>query len=294
MSDLYELIDGEKADFPIVMMCAVLEVSRSGYYEWRERPMSATASRRAELLVAVTKIFHAHEARYGHRRVHQILLRQGVECSVELVRQLMGEAGLRAASPRKWQVTTRPDKRAAVGVPDLVRRDFTATRPGAKLVGDITYVHTWEGWVYVATVIDCYSKAVVGWAVADHMRTELVEDAINMAARNVCIPKGAVFHSDRGSQYMSYEYRKTLRTLGLRSSVGRTGVCWDNALAESFNASLKNEMVNRTRFPTKALAGSAVARYIELYYNRQRIHSALGYKTPFEVLSGRTNYTLAA
>jgi putative transposase len=146
----------------------------------------------------------------------------------------------------------------------------------------------------MATVIDCYSKAVVGWAVADHMRTDLVTDAIDMAARNVRIPKGAIFHSDRGSQYMSYEYRKTLRRLGLRSSVGRTGVCWDNALAESFNASLKNEMVNRTAFPTKAHARDAIVRYIELYYNRQRIHSALDYRTPFEVLSGRTDYTLAA
>ena len=244
--------------------------------------------------MAIAKIFDRHEGRYGHRRVHQILLRQGHRCSVELVRDLMGQAGLRASRPRKWQVTTRPDKKTAAMIPDLVRRDFTAAAPGAKLVGDITYVHTWQGWVYLATVIDCYSRAVVGWAVADHMRTELVTDAINMAARNIAIPKGAVFHSDRGSQYMSYEYRKTLRKLGLRSSVGRTGVCWDNALAESFNASLKNEMVNRTAFPTKALARDAIARYIELYYNRQRIHSALGYKTPFEVLSGRTNYALAA
>ena len=276
------------------MMCAVLDVSRSGYYEWRDRPASATVSRRAGLLAAITAIFHRHEGRYGHRRVHQILLRQGRQCSVELVRELMAQAGLRAAQPRKWQVTTRPDKAGAATVPDLVRRDFTATAPGAKLVGDITYVHTWQGWMYLATVIDCYSKAVVGWAVADHMRTDLVTDAVDMAARNIAIPKGAIFHSDRGSQYMSHEYRKTLRRLGLRSSVGRTGVCWDNALAESFNASLKNEMVNRTAFPTKAHARDAIVRYIELYYNRQRIHSALGYKTPFEVLSGRTDYTLAA
>lgn len=276
------------------MMCALLDVSRSGYYEWRERPASATASRRAVLLAAVTAVFTRHEGRYGHRRVHQILLRQGHRCSVELVRDLMRQGGLRAAQAKKWQVTTRPDKHSAALVPDLVRRDFTADTPGAKLVADITYVHTWQGWMYLATVIDCYSKAVVGWAVADHMRTELVTDAIEMAARNIRIPKDAIFHSDRGSQYMSYEYRRTLKRLGLRSSVGRTGVCWDNALAESFNASLKNELVNRTVFPTKAHAKDAIVRYIELYYNRQRIHSALGYKTPFEVLSGCTDYTLAA
>lgn len=141
-----------------------------------------------------------HEGRYGHRRVHDILRRQGRECSVELVRQIMAQAGLRAAQPRKWQVTTRPDKLAAAGVRDLVRRDFTADTPGAKLVADITYVHTWQGWMYLATVIDCYSRAVVGWAVADHMRTELVIDAIEMAARSIHIPEGAIFHSDRGCQ----------------------------------------------------------------------------------------------
>lgn len=276
------------------MMCAELEVSRSGYYEWRGRPESQTAARRGVLLAAIRAIFHRHQSRYGHRRVHEILRRQGRRCSVELVRQLMAQAGLQAARPRKWQVTTHPDKQAAAGVPDLVRRDFTAQIAGAKLVADITYVHTWQGWMYLATVIDCYSKAVVGWAVADHMRTELVVDAIEMAARNIRIPKDAIFHSDRGSQYMSYEYRRKLKKLGLRSSVGRTGVCWDNALAESFNASLKNELVNRTAFPTKARAKDAVVQYIELYYNRQRIHSALGYKTPFEVLSGRADNTLAA
>jgi putative transposase len=291
---VYEFIDGEKAVFPIVMMCQVLEVSRSEYYVWRDAATSATAARRAVLLEAATEIYHRNDGRYGYRRIHQILLRQGHQCGPELVRDLMKQAGLRGCTPKKWQVTTRPDKKAAAEVPDLVRRDFTADTAGAKLVGDITYVHTWEGWVYLATVIDCYSKAVVGWAVADHMRTELVTDAIAMAARNIRIPRKAVFHSDRGSQYMSFEYRKVLKANGLRSSVGRTGVCWDNALAESFNASLKNEMVNRTHFPTKALARDAIVRYVEVYYNRQRIHSALQYRTPFEVLSGRTNYALSA
>jgi transposase InsO family protein len=141
------------------------------------------AGRTRELSPNVKAIFERHEGRYGHRRVHEILRRQGRQCSVELVRQLMAQAGLRAAQPRKWQVTTCPDKRAAALVPDLVRRDFTAEVAGAKLVADITYVHTWQDWVYLATVIDCYSRAVVGWAVADHMRTELVVDAIEMTAR---------------------------------------------------------------------------------------------------------------
>lgn len=290
---MYGFIDGEKATYSIVMMCKVLEVSRSEYYVWCGARLTATAARRAVLLEAATRIYHKNDGRYGYRRIHEILLRQGHQCGPELVRDLMKEADLRGCQPKKWQVTTRPDKEAAAKVPDLVRRDFSADTAGAKLVGDITYVHTWEGWVYLATVIDCYSKAVVGWAVADHMRTELVTDAITMAARNLRIPENAIFHSDRGSQYMSYEYRQVLNTNGIRSSVGRTGVCWDNALAESFNASLKNEMVNRTHFPTKALARDAIVHYVEVYYNRQRIHSALGYKTPFEVLSGRTNNALS-
>ena len=180
---MYAFIDGEKAEFPIVMMCLVLEVSRSEYYVWRDAELSATAARRAVLLAAATEIYHRNEGRYGYRRIHESLLRQGHQCGPELVRDLLRLAGLRGWRPKKWQVTTRPDKEAAATVPDLVRRDFTSGTAGAKLVGDITYVYTWQGWVYLATVIDCYSKAVVGWAVADHMRTELVTDAITIPPR---------------------------------------------------------------------------------------------------------------
>ena len=182
----------------------------------------------------------------------------------------------------------RPD------TPDLLRRDFTAERPGTKLVGDITYIPTWQGWLYLATVIDCFNKEVIGYAMADHMRTELICDALAMAARNHTLEEDCIMHSDRGTQYTSAEYATQLNELGLRQSLGRTGICWDNALAESFFASLKNERVHQMVYPTRKHAKKDIARYIELFYNRRRIHSALGYRTPHEVRTEYMNSQLAA
>ncbi|MEV4179665.1 IS3 family transposase [Nonomuraea sp. NPDC049709] len=194
----YELIDAEKAHHKIARMCAWLGVSRSGYYEWRGRPASAAAQRRALLAALVAEIFAGSHETYGYRRVHAALARRGEHCSAELVRALMREQGLVPAQVRAFRpaTTVQGDFR---GIPDLVGRDFTAERPGLKLVGDITYVRTWEGFLYLATVIDCRSKAVLGWAMADHYRTSLVKDAIRMAAGTGLLQPGAVFHSDRGS-----------------------------------------------------------------------------------------------
>ena len=166
--------------------------------------------------------------------------------------------------------------------------------PGAKLVGDITYIPTWQGWVYLATVIDCHTKACIGYAMAEHMRAELVIDALQMAARNYQLADDVIFHSDRGTQYTSDAFAGVAAELGIRRSVGRTGVCFDNAQAESFNAALKVERVNRTVYPTREHARADVARYIEFRYNRQRLHSALGYKTPHEVHNEYLNGQLAA
>ena len=179
-------------------------------------------------------------------------------------------------------------------IPDLVRRDFTASVPGTKLVGDITYVRTWEGWLYLATVIDCHSRKVIGWAMADHMRTTLIADALTMASANTVFCSGTVFHSDRGAQYTSNDFAVACKALGVAQSMGRTGICWDNALAESFFASLKNELVYRTAFPTRKKARLAIAEYIEVFYNRQRLHSALGYKTPSAVESEYHTNLIAA
>jgi transposase InsO family protein len=275
-------------------MCAWLSVSTSGYYEWRGRPQSATAARRERLKQLIVTIFQASDETYGHRRVHAALTRAGEHCSVELVRALMRQLRLVPCQPQPWRHSLTEADPAAGPIPDLVGRDFTADAPGQKLVGDLTYIPTWEGWVYLATVIDCYTKAVIGWAMADNYKTPLISAAIRMAARNHTLQPGAVFHSDRGSNYTSAEFAGTLRKLGVRQSVGRTGICYDNALAESFFAALKNERVHRTQYPTRRHAVNDVARYIELRYNSQRLHSALGYKTPNEVYHEYLNGQQAA
>jgi transposase InsO family protein len=264
-------------------MCRWLSVSSSGYYEWRGRPASASQLRRERLAAHVQAVFNDSEGTYGYRRVHAELARRGIFCGDELVRALMAELGLVACQPRPFRVTTVADD-GQPAVPDLVGRDFTAERPGTKLVGDITYVKTWAGWVYLATVVDCATKMVIGWSVDTHMRTSLVTAALDMAKRRIPIVEGCIFHSDRGTQYMSAEYRKHVKNSGMRSSVGRTGVCWDNAMAESFFGALKNELVHRTVFPTERHARRAIAEYIEVFYNRKRIHSGLGYRTPAEVM----------
>jgi transposase InsO family protein len=296
VSDKYELIDAEYADVDqaptITQMCAWLGVSRSGFYEWLTRPTSATAARREQLKIKITAVFEAFDRTYGYRRIHAELVRGGEQVGDELVRRLMRELGLVACQPRPYKITTIPDPQPAP-LPDLVRRDFTADTPGTKLVGDITYIPTWQGWLYLATVIDCFNREVIGYAMADHLRTSLVADAVTMAARNHDLAEGCIFHSDRGSQYTSVEFADILADLDLRGSVGKTGICFDNALAESFNSALKVERVHRTVYPTRAKARHDIARYIEIFYNRRRIHSTLGYKTPHEI---RTEYlnTLAA
>jgi putative transposase len=293
VSAKYEFIDAEKAHYPIVKMCAWAAVSTSGFYEWRDRPASATARRREELTLLIEAIFDDSDGTYGYRRVHAALARQGQRCSPELVRALMRRLGLQPCQPRPWRPTTTVPGDAGE-IPDLVRRDFTADEPGAKLVGDITYIPTWEGWLYLATVLDCHTKACVGYALADHMRTDLVIEALQMAARNYSLAEDAIFHSDRGTQYTSDAFAKATAELGIRRSVGRTGVCFDNAQAESFNAAVKVERVNRTVYPTREHARKDVTRYIEFRYNTKRLHSALGYRTPHEAYTEYLNRHTAA
>lgn len=275
-------------------MCGWLDVSTSGYYEWRHRPESATAQRRERLKHLIVDVFDDSDETYGHRRVHAELARRGEHCSVELVRGFMRELGLVPCQPRPWRHSLTEADPAARPIPDLVNRDFSADAPGKKMVGDITYIPTWEGWVYLATVIDCRTKEVVGWAMDDNYKTPLIETAIHMATRNHDIRPAAIFHSDRGSNYTSADFAKTLHELNIRQSVGRTGICYDNAMAESFFGALKNERVHRTQYPTRQHAIRDIARYIELRYNSKRLHSALGYKTPREVRDEYLNRQLAA
>lgn len=296
MSIKYAFIDAEYAAAAaptIERMCRWLGVSRSGYYEWLNRPASATAQRRERLKIKIQALFEASDGSYGYRRLHAALLRAGEQVGPELVRELMREQGLVACQPRQWRATTIQDGEQTA-TPDLVSRDFTAETPGCKLVGDISYIRTWAGWLYLATVIDCFNREVIGYAMADHMRASLVGDALEMAARNHTLAARCIFHSDRGTQYTSTDFAAKLGELGLRQSLGRTGCCYDNALAESFFAALKNERVYRTVYPTRNRAKQDIARYIEIFYNRQRLHSALGYRTPHEVRSEYLNEQLAA
>ena len=283
----------EVADAPTVeTMCHWLSVSKSGYYEWKNRPASATQQRRDLLKIKIKTLFDSFDGTYGYRRIQAELVRGGEQVGDELVRQLMRELGLVACQPRPYRTTTV--RGAGAPAADLVDRDFTAEAPGTKLVGDITYIHTWEGWLYLATVIDCFNKEVIGYAMADHMRTELVTDALDMAARNHTLAAECIMHSDHGTQYTSAEFRAKLDELNLRQSLGRTGVCWDNALAESFFAALKNERVYRTVYPTRKKAKQDIAHYIEIFYNHRRIHSGLGYRTPHEVRTEYLNQQIAA
>jgi putative transposase len=236
VSESYAFIAAENADpdcpWPLIKMCAWLNVSRSEFYEYIDREPSNIKRRRERLLVLIKEIlFEESRGTYGYRRVHAAVLRAGEQASPELVRALMVSAGLVAYQPRPFRTTTVADP-AATGPADHLGRDFTAEAPGVKLVGDITYIPTWEGWLYLSTVIDCFSKRVVEWSMADHMRTSLVCDAIDMAAGNIELAEGCLFHSDSGSRYTSAPFRIHLDGHGITGSMGRTGVsfltgqCW--------------------------------------------------------------------
>jgi putative transposase len=265
-------------------MCTWLSVSSSGFFDWKKRPASLTSERRDRLKVLIADAFELSDGTYGYRRIHAQLARWGVPCGPELVRGIMRELDLQPCQPRPWRFNLTEQDGHEHHIPDLVEQDFTADTPGTKLVGDITYIPTWEGWVYLATVIDCHTRMVIGYAMADNYKTPLIIAALQNAAHNVTFDLDAIFHSDRGSNYTSYDFSHAVRELGLRQSVGRTGICYDNAMAESFFAALKNERVHRTAYPTRAHARADVTRYIDFWYNTERLHSGLGYKSPQEAL----------
>ncbi|WP_331461268.1 IS3 family transposase [Micromonospora tarapacensis] len=283
MSERYAFIAAKKADFEVAMMCRLLEVSRSGFYDWLDRPVSRQAARRAELTGQIRTVFVASSRTYGYRPVHAELVRAGVDIDDELVRRLMGATGLVPVQVKRRRGLTVAD-RAAGPIPDLVGRDFTAEEPGAKMVGDITQIDTGEGPLFLASVIDCFSKSVIGWAVDTRYPASLVCAALEMAAQRFPLPDGAIFHSDRGSQYTSHDFALALGGHEVRQSVGRTGICFDNAMAESFFGKLKTEWVHHRTFDTRAEARREIIRFIEGFYNRRRLHSGLGYRPPSEVL----------
>ena len=281
----YPFIEAEKqGNHNVKRACELLKVSRSAYYTDRTSGPSAHKQRDTELTEKIVAIHDESELTYGSPRVHRELLEQGQRCSRKRVVRLMQAADRHGRTPKRWKKTTIPDPDATAR-PDLIGRDFAIDhaqpRPlNTRWCGDITYIHTWQGWLYLATVIDLASRRVVGWAVADHLRTDLVADALNDAVNRRRPAPGVIFHSDRGCQYTSAQYASLATDLGVILSVGRKGQCWDNAVAESFFATLKTELIHRRVWPTHKAATSAMFSYIEGWYNTRRRHSTLDYHSP--------------
>lgn len=292
----YPFIEAENAsNHNVKRACELLQVSRAAYYADRTSGPSLREQRDAELTGKIIEIHDDSRQTYGWPRVHHELRARGERCSRKRVARLMRAADRCGRQPKRWKKTTIADPAAATR-PDLIGRAFAVdpvdtASPEAlntRWCGDITYIHTWEGWLYLATVIDLASRRVIGWAVADHLRTDLVTEALTDAVNRRRPAPGVVFHSDRGCQYTSTQYANLARDLGVRLSVGRKGQCWDNAVAESFFATLKNELINRRTWPTRRAAAAAIFDYIEGWYNTRRRHSTLGYLSPTQYESSIT------
>ncbi len=275
----FGLIDAERARFPVSMLCRMLGVSKSGYYAWRERPPSRRSREDAALTEKIREVHRRSRETYGYPRVHAELRALGVRCGRRRVARLMRTAGLRGCMRGRKRRTTRRDPRAAPA-PDLVKRNFRASAPDRLWTADITYVKTDEGFLHLAFVLDVYSRKVVGWSMASHLRTELVVDALEMAVWRRKPAAGLVHHSDRGTQYTALSFGERLEDAGILPSMGRAGSALDNAVSESFVATLKCELVHRRSFPSREAARSAVFEYLEAFYNRRRLHSALDYMSP--------------
>lgn len=276
---LFKLIDAEKANYPISLLCRVLRVSRSGYYDWKDRSPSKRDRENAALIEKIREIHNRSRRIYGYPRVHAELRALGVRCSRKRVARLMRIAGLQGCIRGRRKRTTHRDKHA-VPAPDLVGRNFAAAAPNKVWTADITYIHTQEGFLYLAFILDVYSRRVVGWSMAHHLRAELVVDALEMALWRRKPTAGLVHHSDRGVQYTSLSFGKRLEEAGIVPSMGRAGSALDNAISESFVASLKCELLYGHRFPSREVARIAIFDYIEGFYNRVRRHSSLGYLSP--------------
>jgi putative transposase len=275
----------QQAEFGISAMCRVLQVSRSGYYESLSRPPSDRSIEDDRLRPQVKAAFEKGRKNYGTRRVKTALAKQETTVSRRRIGRLMREAELQVQTKRKFKVTTdsKHDKPIA---PNLLEREFTVATPDSVYVGDITYIPTREGWLYLAVIIDLFSRAVVGWSMGSRMTAGLVNGAMLMALWKRKPAKGLIFHSDRGSQYASDSHRQLLNDYGFQASMSKKGDCWDNAVAESFFHTLKIELVHHCDYETREEARASIFEYIEVFYNRQRLHSANGYEAPlaFEMM----------
>lgn len=273
------MIKDESAFFSIRLMCKVLRVSVSGYYAWLKRKPSDRKKRDSALTEKIKLIFDDEKSRAGAPRITRRLNKEGEPVGKQRVARLMKESGLRAKASRKYKATTNSNHKLPVA-PNLLKQNFSATHANAKWVSDITYCWTEEGWLYLAVVLDLYSRKVVGWSISKRMTKQLVIDALLMALWARKPPKGLIIHSDRGSQYCSHAYQNIIRAHGLKCSMSKKGDCYDNAAMESWNHSFKVEAIHGEKFLTREDAKRHIFEYIEIYYNRKRLHSKLGYETP--------------
>lgn len=280
----FAFIHAEKASFPVAALCRLLGVSRQGYYAYASRPPSKRLKRDQALQQSVQQVHAESRGTYGSPRVLAALKQRGQPASKRRVERALRSLGLRGRAPRRWRSTTRANPRHPV-VGNVLDRDFTASRPNERWVTDITYIWTDEGWCYLAAILDLFSRSVVGWALDSTLSTSLPLAALDMAVRRRRPSPGLLHHSDRGCQYTSTEYRDVLAALGVAVSMSRKGNCWDNAVAESFFGTLKTELIYGRTWPTRLELRAAVFEYIEVFYNRRRLHSSVAYRTPAQVES---------
>jgi transposase InsO family protein len=278
----FRFIDEHQHQWPVRLLCETLEVSPAGYYAWRQRPRSQREQRHDLLLVAMRAIHAQVKTRYGSPRMHQELVARGHDCCVNTVARLMRDHGIVAKSARKFRVSTTDSNHHLPVADNLLDRQFNPSEANEVWVADITYIPTDEGFLYLAAVEDLYSRRIVGWSMDDHMESRLVVDALAMAIQWRLPKEPLLTHSDRGSQYASEHYQQLLGQHGITCSMSRRANCWDNAPMESFFASLKKELIHDAHFATRAQARTAIFEYLEVFYNRQRRHSSLGYVSPAE------------
>jgi transposase InsO family protein len=279
----FRFIEDHREAYPVRVLCAVLKVSPAGYYAWRSRPPSTRSMANRELVAAIRRVHQDSGGRYGSPRVHALLRSQGRGIGRGRIERLMRRHGIRAimAPPRRARTT---DSRHALPIaPNLLARDFAAAAPNRIWLADITYVPTGEGWLYLAAIMDLFSRKIVGWAMRDHLRTELASSALTMALQRQRPALGLIHHSDRGVQYAAHDYRVALAAAGMTASMSRKADCFDNAPMESFFHTLKTELVHHRQYATRAEAQRDIFAFIEGFYNRTRLHSAIGYISPIEM-----------
>ena len=279
----FRFIEDRRADYPVTILCDVLGVSPAGYYAWRARPESRRAAADRELVEDIRRVHRDTRGRYGSPRIHVELKAQGRGVSRGRIERLMRHHGIRAIMARPRRVRTTDSRHGLPIAPNLLGRNFFAAAPNRIWLADITYIETDQGWLYLAAVMDLYSRRIVGWAMADHLRADLPLAALKMAISGQRPGAGLIHHSDRGVQYASADYRKVMQSAGFRASMSRKADCYDNAPMESFFHTLKTELVHHRHYATRAEAKRDIFAYIEGFYNRTRRHSAIGYISPIEM-----------